>query len=234
MASEWFASRHLAQNLRGTKQPYEVKPQTRSHVRTASPSISLSRGMLNVAPQKPLRADEPVTQFDELGPLRGTACDPTGAAGIETRVRFWCGLVACRAGFSSSSLGRRAATVLDRSRHAPRDAFLTRSVRSTIRTPLPLAERHEHASCVQIDAGVEQTEPFNSEPGAAAGGQPHIGPSSVKASRAVRSGADGSAVRWWLLGIGTQQGAFYFIGEVECPLFNLPWSPFRSLVSRSA
>jgi len=56
--------------------------------------------MLDVAPQKPLRADEPVTQIDELGPRRVTACDPAGAAGIETRVRCWCGLAACRAGFS--------------------------------------------------------------------------------------------------------------------------------------
>jgi hypothetical protein len=56
--------------------------------------------MLDVAPQKPLRADEPVTQNDELGPRRVTARDQTGAAGIETRARFWGGLVACRAGFS--------------------------------------------------------------------------------------------------------------------------------------
>ena len=62
--------------------------------------ISLSREMLDVAPQKPLRADEPVTQNDELGPRRVTADNQTGAAGIETRVRFWCGLAACRAGFS--------------------------------------------------------------------------------------------------------------------------------------
>ena len=56
--------------------------------------------MLDVAPQKPLRADEPVTQNDGLGPVRVTAGNPAGAAGIETRVRFWCGLAACRAGFS--------------------------------------------------------------------------------------------------------------------------------------
>jgi len=56
--------------------------------------------MLDVAPQKPLRADEPVTQNDELGPRRGTASDQTGAVGIETRVRFWGGRAACRAGFS--------------------------------------------------------------------------------------------------------------------------------------
>ena len=62
--------------------------------------ISLSREMLDVAPQKPLRADEPVTQNDELGLRRGTAGDQAGGAGIETRVRFWCGLAACRAGFS--------------------------------------------------------------------------------------------------------------------------------------
>ena len=62
--------------------------------------ISLSREMLDVAPQKPLRADEPVTQIDELGLRRVTASNPAGAAGIETRVRFWCGLAACRAGFS--------------------------------------------------------------------------------------------------------------------------------------
>jgi len=62
--------------------------------------IPLSRGMLDVAPQKPLRADEPVTQNDELGLRRVTASNPAGAAGIETRVRFWCGLAACRAGCS--------------------------------------------------------------------------------------------------------------------------------------
>ena len=56
--------------------------------------------MLDVAPQKPLRADEPVTQNDELGPRRVTADNQAGAAGIETRVRFWYGLAACRAGFS--------------------------------------------------------------------------------------------------------------------------------------
>jgi hypothetical protein len=56
--------------------------------------LSLSRGMLDVAPQKPLRADEPVTQIDELGLRRVTASNPAGAAGIETRVRFWDGLVA--------------------------------------------------------------------------------------------------------------------------------------------
>ena len=61
---------------------------TRSHVRTASPRISPSREMLDVAPQKPLRADEPVTQNDELGLRRVTASNPAGAAGIETRVRF--------------------------------------------------------------------------------------------------------------------------------------------------
>jgi hypothetical protein len=43
---------------------------------------------LDVAPQKPLRADEPVTQFDELGPRGVTAGKQTGAVGIETRVRF--------------------------------------------------------------------------------------------------------------------------------------------------
>jgi hypothetical protein len=62
--------------------------------------VPLSRGMLDVAPQKPLRADEPVTQNDELGPRGVTASIPAGAVGIETRVRCWCGLVACRAGFS--------------------------------------------------------------------------------------------------------------------------------------
>ena len=56
--------------------------------------------MLDVAPQKPLRADEPVTQNDELGLRRVTAGSHAGAAGIETRVRFWDGLAACRAGFS--------------------------------------------------------------------------------------------------------------------------------------
>lgn len=50
--------------------------------------------MLDVAPQKPLRADEPVTQIDELGLRRGTTHNPAGAVGIETRVHFWCGLVA--------------------------------------------------------------------------------------------------------------------------------------------
>ena len=80
--------------LSGTKQPYEVEPQTRSHDRTSLPIIRLSRGMLDVAPQKPLRADEPVTQNDELGLRRVTANNPAGAAGIETRVRFWCGLIA--------------------------------------------------------------------------------------------------------------------------------------------
>ena len=62
--------------------------------------LSPSGERLDVAPQKPLRADEPVTQNDELGPRRVTASNPAGAAGIETRVRFWCGLAACRAGFS--------------------------------------------------------------------------------------------------------------------------------------
>ena len=56
--------------------------------------------MLDVAPQKPLRADEPVTQNDELGPRGVMASTLAGAAGIETRVRFWDGLAACRAGFS--------------------------------------------------------------------------------------------------------------------------------------
>ena len=50
--------------------------------------------MLDVAPQKPLRADEPVTQIDELGLRRVTTHNPAGAVGIETRVHFWCGLVA--------------------------------------------------------------------------------------------------------------------------------------------
>ena len=50
--------------------------------------------MLDVAPQKPLRADEPVTQNDELGPRGVTASNPAGAAGIETRGRCWCGLAA--------------------------------------------------------------------------------------------------------------------------------------------
>ena len=62
--------------------------------------LSPSGEMLDVAPQKPLRADEPVTQNDELGPRRVTAGCQTGAAGIETRVRCWYGLAACRAGFS--------------------------------------------------------------------------------------------------------------------------------------
>jgi hypothetical protein len=62
--------------------------------------ISLSGEMLDVAPQKPLRADEPVTQIDELGLRRVTVSNPAGAAGIETHVRFWSGLAACRAGFS--------------------------------------------------------------------------------------------------------------------------------------
>ena len=44
--------------------------------------------MLDVAPQKPLRADEPVTQIDELGLRRGTARNQAGAVGIETHVRF--------------------------------------------------------------------------------------------------------------------------------------------------
>jgi hypothetical protein len=55
---------------------------------------------LDVAPQKPLRADKPVTQNDELGLRRVTASNLAGATGIETRVRCWCGLAACRAGFS--------------------------------------------------------------------------------------------------------------------------------------
>ena len=62
--------------------------------------ISLFKEMLDVAPQKPLRADEPVTQIDALGLRRVTASNQAGAAGIETRVRCWCGLAACRAGFS--------------------------------------------------------------------------------------------------------------------------------------
>lgn len=44
--------------------------------------------MLDVAPQKPLRTDEPVTQNDELGPRGVTASGPAGAVGVETRVRF--------------------------------------------------------------------------------------------------------------------------------------------------
>jgi hypothetical protein len=56
--------------------------------------------MLDVAPQKPLRADEPVMQNDELGPRGVTTGNQTGAVGFETRVRCWCGLAACRAGFS--------------------------------------------------------------------------------------------------------------------------------------
>src|SRR5437764_4889508 len=72
---------------------------TRSHAGTAS-SLPLSRGIGDVAPQKPLCTHEPVTQNDELG-LRGvTANNPAGAAGIETCVRFWCSLFVCRAGFS--------------------------------------------------------------------------------------------------------------------------------------
>jgi len=62
--------------------------------------ISVFREFSDVAPQKPLRADEPVTQNDELGPKRVTAGCQTGAAGIETRVRLWGGLAAGRAGFS--------------------------------------------------------------------------------------------------------------------------------------
>jgi hypothetical protein len=61
---------------------------------------SPSREMLDVAPQKPLRADEPATQNDELGPRGVTAGCQTDAVGIETHVRFWGGLAACRAGFS--------------------------------------------------------------------------------------------------------------------------------------
>jgi hypothetical protein len=51
---------------------------------------------LDVAPQKPLRADEPVTQIDELSLRRVTTSNPAGAAEIETRVRFWCSLIAPR------------------------------------------------------------------------------------------------------------------------------------------
>ena len=58
------------------------------------------QGNWDVAPQKPLRADEPVMQNDELGLRRGTTHNPAGAVGIETRVRLWDGLAACRAGFS--------------------------------------------------------------------------------------------------------------------------------------
>jgi len=55
--------------------------------------------MLDVTPQKPLRADEPVTQIDELGRRRVTTSNPAGAAGIETRALLvWPGC--CRAGFS--------------------------------------------------------------------------------------------------------------------------------------
>jgi hypothetical protein len=65
--------------------------------------------MLDVAPQKPLRADEPVTQNDELG-LRGvTASNPAGAAGIETRVRCWGGLAAAAQGGRESCLRARVA-----------------------------------------------------------------------------------------------------------------------------
>ena len=64
------------------------------------PDSSFRGEFWDVAPQKPLRADEPVTQNDELGPRGVTASNPAGATGIETRVRFWDGLAACRAGFS--------------------------------------------------------------------------------------------------------------------------------------
>ena len=97
-APGWFASRYRAQKLSGTKQPYEVEPQTRSHAGTAMSSPSGE--CWTKAPQKPLRADEPVTQNDELGLRRVAANNPAGAAGIETHVRFWYGLAACRAGFS--------------------------------------------------------------------------------------------------------------------------------------
>ena len=74
--------------LSGTKQPYEVEPRRVPTPGPLGPACPLSWEMLDVAPQKPLRADEPVTQNDELG-LRGvTASNQTGAAGIETRVRL--------------------------------------------------------------------------------------------------------------------------------------------------
>ena len=59
-----------------------------SHAGTASPRFLFPGEFWDVAPQKPLRADEPVTQNDELGPRGVMASNPAGAAGIETRVRF--------------------------------------------------------------------------------------------------------------------------------------------------
>src|SRR4051794_10894632 len=66
-ATGWFASRYRAQKTERHQTALRGQAPTRSHVRTA-PSVPPSRGMLDVAPQKPLRADEPVTQIDELGP----------------------------------------------------------------------------------------------------------------------------------------------------------------------
>ena len=92
-APGWFASWHRAQKTERHQTALRGRAPTRSHARTAS-SFPLSREMLDVAPQKPLRADEPVTQNDELGPRRVTVSNQAGAAGIETRVRFWGGLAA--------------------------------------------------------------------------------------------------------------------------------------------
>src|SRR5262245_27057066 len=65
-----------------------------SHAGTASSQFLFPEECGTSRLQKPLRADEPVTQNDELGPPRVTASNLAGAAGIETRVRCWCGLAA--------------------------------------------------------------------------------------------------------------------------------------------
>jgi len=86
--------------LSGTKQPYEVKPWHVPMPGPLRPAFLFPEKCWTSRLQKPLRADEPVMQNDELGPRRVATCNRASAAGIETRVRFECGLAARRAGFS--------------------------------------------------------------------------------------------------------------------------------------
>jgi hypothetical protein len=64
----------------GTKQPYEV----RSH---QLPLMRLSHR--SATPQKPLRADKPVTQSERLDPRRVTASCWRFGGGIEAPSRRW-------------------------------------------------------------------------------------------------------------------------------------------------
>jgi hypothetical protein len=89
-ATGWFASRYRAQKAERHQTALRGQAPTRSHVRTAS-SVPLSRGRLDVAPQKPLRADEPVTQIDELGP-EGNGWQPGQRRGNrDPRALLWPG-----------------------------------------------------------------------------------------------------------------------------------------------